>query len=37
MNCHGDGVEQNYGEAVEWYGKAAEHGNGDAGFELAIH
>ena len=28
--CDGEGVEQNYTEAVKWYTKAAEQGNADA-------
>lgn len=32
----GLGVPQDYGEAVRWYRKAAEQGNGDAQYNLAI-
>lgn len=37
MNWHGEGVDQNYGEAAEWYDEAAEHRNGNAVFELVKH
>ena len=36
MYCNGDGVEQDYTEAVVWYRKAAEQGNAGAQFNLGV-
>ena len=33
---HGDGVEQDYEQAIFWYTKAAEQGNADAQYNLGL-
>lgn len=34
--CHGEGVKRNYKEALEWYKRAAIHGNAEAMNELGL-
>ena len=36
MYFNGQGVRQNYGEAVKWFSRAAEQGNAPAQYNLAV-
>jgi TPR repeat protein len=36
MYAHGEGVRQDYAEALRWYHKAAEHGEAAAQFNLGL-